>query len=128
MARILLVDDDPDVRPLLEAIIVADGHHVTAAESVKVARILLGKQLFDLLITDVNLPDGSGLELADETMAGGLMTLVLTGHGRKLMPGALGRYNYLLKPIRADELTGAIQRCLAQKNGDANIVPFPKST
>jgi DNA-binding response OmpR family regulator len=128
MARILLVDDDPDVRPLLEHIIFADGHHVTPAESLKVARILLGKQPFDLLVTDVNLPDGSGLDLADEAMAAGLNTLVLTGHGLKLRPGKLSAYNYLLKPIRVAELTSRINECLAEKDGEGNIVPFPKPT
>ena len=99
MARILLVDDDPDVRPLLEHIIFADGHEVTTAESIKVARMLLGKQPYDLLVTDVNLPDGSGLTLADQAIAAGIKTLVLTGHGLKLKPGSLARYDYLLKPI-----------------------------
>jgi two-component system response regulator PilR (NtrC family) len=126
MARILLVDDDPDVRPLLEHIIFADGHQVTPAESLKVARLLLAKQPYDLLVTDVNLPDGSGLTLADEAIATGIKTLVLTGHGLKLKPGSLARYTYLLKPIRVAELTAAINQCLAQKGGDMNIVPFPK--
>ena len=127
MARILLVDDDPDVRPLLEHVITSEGHEVTAAESLKVARLLLARQPYDLLITDVNLPDGSGLTLADEAVAAGTKTLVLTGHGRKLKPGSLARYDYLLKPIRVAELNAAVGRCLAQRGGDAgSIVPFPK--
>jgi two-component system, NtrC family, response regulator PilR len=126
MARILLVDDDPDVRPLLEHIIFTEGHQVSTAESVKVGRLLLGKQPYDLLITDVNLPDGSGLSLADEAIAAGIKTLVLTGHGLKLKPGVLNGYTYLLKPIRVAELVAVISERLAQKNGDANIVPFPK--
>ena len=115
MARILLVDDDPDVRPLLEHIIFSGGHEVTPAESLKVACKLLGKQPYDLLITDVNLPDGSGLDLADEATAAGLTTLVLTGHGLKLRPGSLNGYHHLLKPIRVAELTKAIHERLAQK-------------
>src|ERR1700688_218659 len=120
MPRVLLVDDDPDVRPLLEHIISAEGHHVTTAESLKVARILLGKQPYDLLITDVNLPDGSGLSLADEAIAAGIKTLVLTGHGLKLKPGGLAPYDYLLKPMRVAELTAAINRCLSKRDGDAH--------
>lgn len=127
MARILLVDDDPDVRPLMEHIIFAEGHQVTPAESLKVARLLLENQPYDLLVTDVNLPDGSGLRLADEAIAAGIKTLVLTGHGLKLKPGMLNGYTYLLKPIRVAELTKAINECLSQRKGDAQIVPFPKS-
>lgn len=126
MARILLVDDDPDVRPLLEHILLSDGHKVTTAESVKVGRKLLSRQPFDLLLTDVNLPDGSGLDLADQAKAAGVQVLVLTGHGLKLAPGSLQGYNYLLKPIRVAELNQAVQKALAGGRGDASIVPFPK--
>ena len=126
MARILLVEDDADVRPLLEHIILAEGHHVTTAESVKIALSLLGSQPYDLVVADVNLPDGSGLTVADQAKAAGVKTLVVTGHGLKLKPGGLAPYDYLLKPLRAAELIAAINRCLAQREGDAQIVPFPK--
>lgn len=125
MARILLVDDDPDVRPLLEDIIVIEGHQVTAAESLKVARSLLSRQPYDLLVTDVNLPDGSGLDLADEARAAGTKTLVLTGHGLKFAR-RLNGYTVLLKPIRMAELLDAIKRCLPKEGRDADVVPFPK--
>ena len=128
MARILIVQDDADLRQLLEHIILAEGHHVTTAESVKVAGSLLGSQPYDLVITDVNLPDGSGLTVADQAIAAGITALVVTGHGLKLKPGSLASYDYLLKPVRAGELVAAINRCLAQKEGDAQIVPFPKPT
>jgi CheY-like chemotaxis protein len=48
MARILLVEDDPEVRPLLEHIIMEKGHKVTATESVAIATSLLNSQPFDL--------------------------------------------------------------------------------
>ena len=128
MARILLVEDDADVRPLLEHILFAEGHHVTTAESVKVAVSLLGSQPYDLVITDVNLPDGSGLTVADQAIAAEIATLVVTGHGLRLKPGSLAPYDYLLKPVRPAELLAAINRCLAQRGGDAQVVPFPKST
>ncbi len=86
MARILLVEDDPDVRPLMEHIILDRGYQVTTAEK----------------------------------------TLVVTGHGLSLKPGSLRPYDYLLKPVRGAELLANIQRCLADKSGDAEIVQFPK--
>ena len=125
--RILLVEDDPDVRPLLEHIIVAEaGYEVVSTETVANALRLLGTQPFDLLLTDVNLPDGSGLRVADQAMALGLKTLVLTGHGLSLKPGALQGYDYLLKPLRAPELLAAIRRRLARDEGDGQVVPFPR--
>jgi DNA-binding NtrC family response regulator len=126
VARILLVEDDPDVRPLMEHIILDRGYQVTTAESVTVATTLLNAQPFDLVICDVNLPDGSGLTVADQAIAAGIKTLVVTGHGLSLKPGTLQPYDYLLKPVRGDELLANIQRCLADKSGDAEIVQFPK--
>jgi len=115
MARILLVEDDPDVRPLIEHIHVAEGgYRVTAVESAAGARRLLGSQAFDLVITDVNLPDGSGLTVADEALRAGMTVLVLTGQGLSLEPGALVAYDYLLKPIRAADLLETIRGRLAR--------------
>jgi DNA-binding response OmpR family regulator len=118
MARILLVEDDPDVRPLIEHILVADGGYlVTAVESAADARRLLGSQAFDLVITDVNLPDGSGLTVADAALRAGMTVLVLTGQGLGLEPGALAAYDYLLKPIRTAALLETIRGRLARRPG-----------
>lgn len=113
MARVLLVEDDPDVRPLLEHMMLSDGHQVTPAANVTVGGMLLESQPFDLLVTDVNLPDGSGLILADRARAANLKALVVTGYGLRLGPGMLAPYKYLLKPVRARELIAAISECLA---------------
>ena len=123
-ARILLVEDDPDVRPLMEHILITELYSVTTAESVAVALSLLGKQPFDLVICDVNLPDGSGLRVADQAAAAGAKALVITGHGRSLKPDELAQYDYLLKPVRVSDLVAAIERALAEKDG-GRIVRFP---
>ena len=126
-ARILLVEDDPDVRPLMEHILLTELYSVTTAESVAVALSLLGRQPFDLVICDVNLPDGSGLRVADEATAAGVKALVVTGHGLTLKPGDLAPYDYLLKPLRVSELVAAIERALAEKAGGSKIFRFPTS-
>ena len=126
-ARILLVEDDPDVRPLMEHILIAELYSVTTAESVAVALSLLGKQPFDLVICGVNLPDGSGLRVADEATAAGVKALVVTGHGLSLKPGNLAPCDYLLKPLRVSDLVAAIERALAEKDGGSKIVRFPNT-
>jgi len=130
MARILLVEDDPDVKPLLEHLLLSEGYQVTTADSVAVAVSLLEAQPFDLVMCDVNLPDGSGLSIADKASATGVKALVVTGYGLSLKPGSLDRYDYLLKPLRVAELTAAIKRCLAEKGGESEVVfeviQFPK--
>jgi len=114
-ARILLVEDDPDVRPLLEHILITELYSATTADSVAVALSLLARQPFDLVVCDVNLPDGSGLRIADEATAAGVKALVATGHGLSLEPGDLAQYNYLLKPLPVSELVAAIERAPAEK-------------
>jgi len=66
MERVLLVEDDVEVRPLLEHILVANGFQVATAENVAIDTTLLNSQPFDLVICDVKLPDGSGLAVADK--------------------------------------------------------------
>ncbi len=126
MARILLVEDDRDVRPLMEYVIQTDGYQVTAVETMANALSLLETQPFDLVVTDVNLPDGSGLKVGDKAKELGAAVLVVTGHGLSLEPGALANYDYLLKPLYANELLKAIKQRLPRD--DAQVVPFPKPT
>ena len=90
MPRILLVEYDPDVRPLLEHIIQTEaGYAVTSTQNLANGLRLLPEHPFDLLVTDVNLPDGSGLSLADKAKELGIARLVLTGHGLSLKSGTL---------------------------------------
>src|SRR5258708_7880026 len=127
MARILLVEDDPDVRPLLVHLLLEHRYHVTTAETVLAATALLNSQPFDLVICDVNLPDGSGLTVADRAKNAGVKVLVMTGDGLSLKPGSLQPYDYLLKPLRLTELLDGIQRRLTGKRGDDSaVVQFPK--
>ena len=120
MDRILLVDDDVEVRPLLEHILLDNGYQVVTAESVATATGLLGSQPFDLVLCYVNLADGSGLTVADRAIAAGIKVLVVTRKDLTPQPGNLAPYDYilkplrgLLKPLRGDELLDGIERCLA---------------
>lgn len=126
MARILLVEDDLDVRPLLEYVLGTEGGYaVTAVESVANAAMLLAAQPFDLVVTDVNLPDGNGLRIADQAKAKAVKVLVLTAHGLSLAPGELATYDYLLKPLRVREFLDAVRRQLSREDGQ--VVSFPKA-
>ncbi|HEV2546648.1 MAG TPA: response regulator [Stellaceae bacterium] len=126
MARILLVEDDLDVRALLEYVLGTEGgFEVTAVESVANATALLAAQPFDLVVTDVNLPDGNGLRIADQAKAKGVKALVLTAHGLSLAPGELAAYDYMLKPIRVKEFLEAVRRQLPREDGQ--VVSFPKA-
>jgi two-component system, NtrC family, response regulator PilR len=122
MARILLVEDDAEVLPLLKHILLHNGYDVASAETVARATALLHSRPFDLAICDVKLTDGSGLEVADLATAVGVKAVVVTGHALDLRRGSLAPYDYLLKPLRGPELLAEIARRLAERDGGPEII------
>ena len=68
--RLLVVDDEPDLRTLYELTLLREGHAVTTAANLEQAREGLAQQRFDVLITDMQLPDGLGLSLLREITDG----------------------------------------------------------
>ncbi|MCS7313871.1 MAG: sigma-54 dependent transcriptional regulator [Bryobacterales bacterium] len=118
MAGILVVDDDPGFRRLLETILSAEGHQVASAATVSEAMRACGFQRFDLVLCDLRLPDGDGLqvlrrfrELSPETPF-----VVITAYGT--VPTAveamkLGAVDFLEKPLRSpEELRQIVRRTL----------------
>ena len=67
--QVLVVDDEPDIRELLELTLLKMGLGVSSAGSVSEAKDLLREQRFDLCLTDMRLPDGEGLELVQHIAA-----------------------------------------------------------
>ena len=67
--RILLVEDHPDTARVMERVLVSLGHSVLLAASVQEARTIINSSLFDLLISDIGLPDGTGLDVVRATRA-----------------------------------------------------------
>lgn len=115
--RILLVDDHPDTCLALERLLTLRGHHVVAAQSVRAAMEIAESNHFDLLISDVGLPDGSGMELfrhlrAKFTMPG----IAMSGFGMDADIGKsleAGFSAHLVKPVKLEKLEAAISRVMA---------------
>jgi DNA-binding response OmpR family regulator len=112
MARILLVEDDPNVRLLLEHVLRGEDHDVDTAVSVNEALALLRDYTYDLVLADGKLPDGTGMQVGDAASAIGSKTLIITGFAFQLPREDLMRFDYLLKPVRPAELLRAIERML----------------
>ena len=110
MNRILLVEDEYNVRVLLEHVLIDAGYEVDSAATVAEAKSLLASVHYDLLLADGRLPDGTGMMLADQAEEGGIKALIITGYAFQL--AELGRYEFLMKPVRPAELVGAIERIL----------------
>ena len=100
----LIVDDEPDIRELLEITLSRMGIKTHSAADVKSAQVLLGQQKFDLCLTDLRLPDGDGLELLDyiQQYRPNLPVAVISAHGN--MDTAIkamkkGAFDFISKPV-----------------------------
>ena len=105
---VLVVDDEADLRELLSLTLVRLGLDVDTAESVTAARALLAQNRYALCLTDMRLPDGTGLELVREvTQAAGPPIAVITAYGSAENAVAAlkaGAFDYLTKPVDLDQL------------------------
>ena len=113
MPRILLIEDDANVRMLMEHVLLHEDYDVETADTVESAMALTDSRDFDLVLADGRLPDGTGMMLAEEAGRRGIPSLIVTGYAFDLMKEDLGRFDYLLKPVRPDELLEAVERALA---------------
>src|SRR6266487_4038603 len=114
--RILLVDDHPDTCAALEKLLVRRGYLVAATHSMRSAMETAVRNKFDLLISDVALPDGTGMELMMQLRAiSNIPGIAISGFGnngdveRSLQAGFS---EHLIKPVKLDTLQAAIERAL----------------
>ena len=86
-ASVLVVDDEPDLRTLYELTLLREGHEVHSAADLAEAREALAAQRYDVLITDMRLPDGLGLELLRElgSTQRDEKSIVITAYGLSLI-------------------------------------------
>lgn len=112
MPRILLVEDERDVRLIPEHILIDAGYAVDTADTASGAKDLLDSGSYDVLLADVRLPDGTGMEVADAASEKGIKAIIITGYAFTLPEGVADRYDALLKPLRPIEITTVIERVL----------------
>lgn len=113
----LVVDDEADIRELLDITLARMGIAVRTAADVASAIDILAREHVDLCLTDMRLPDGSGIELvrAIADMGTGLPVAVITAHGNvEAAVEALkaGAFDFVSKPVDLSVLRGLVQRAL----------------
>ena len=116
-AQVLIVDDEADIRELLELTLLRKGLHVESAGSVAEARAHLERTRFDLCLTDMRLPDGEGLEVVRHiaTLAADTPVAVITAHGSTENAVAAlkaGAFDYVSKPLSLEQLRTLIKSAL----------------
>ena len=110
---ILVVDDEPDLRTLYELTLLREGYRVETADCLASAQALLARQHFDVVITDMRLPDGLGLGLLQGLRAQqrSERCVVITAHGsadNAVEALRHGAFDYLTKPVNLKQLRTAI--------------------
>ena len=125
-AHILVVDDEANIRDLLSIALRHVGFEVTTADTCLAAQNIVVKQAPDLLVLDVMLPDGDGIELCQRLRRDGMRAPVLFLTARdatedKVRGLTVGGDDYVTKPFSLEELVARVRAVLRRVQGDENV-------
>ncbi|MDR7297824.1 DNA-binding NtrC family response regulator [Pelomonas aquatica] len=116
MPHALVVDDDPDSAASLRALIAGEQFTVAVAHNLRDARRQISLQQPDILLLDLRLPDGNGMELlADPKLVANSEVVLCTGHANletSIQALRLGAADYLIKPVNLTQLQGVLSRIM----------------
>ena len=119
--RVLVVDDERRQRDILQMILESEGYETTAAGNGRQALQAARTQPFDVVLTDLKMPDMSGIELLSELLASqpGLCVTIMTAHGT--IDSAVdamkkGAFDYLTKPLEKDEVLVVLRRAMERSH------------
>jgi two-component system response regulator PilR (NtrC family) len=118
---LLVVDDERSMRDFLRICLTRNGHQVTLAENVAAARTAIAATEFDAILTDLQMPDGTGLDVLDAATAksGATQVIVVTAFATPETAIAAmrkGAYDYLTKPFKVDEVGVVVERALEKRH------------
>ena len=120
MATILIVDDSPSIRMFLQQTLAAAGHEVVTAPDGRHGLATLRTRNFDLLITDIFMPETDGIETIRTARQAGILPRVIAISSKdsimNLLPAAkmLGAMRTIQKPFTAEQLKEAVAAVLLQ--------------
>lgn len=119
--RILVVDDEESIREFLEIMLKKEGFEITLAEDGAVAKDILSKKTFDMIISDLQMPNMNGIELLKHVKDSSPDTvfMMITAFGTTetaVEAMKMGAYDYITKPFKIDEVRLNINNALRSKN------------
>jgi len=130
--HILIIDDDEMIRTDMAQYLKNEGYKVSAAGTGQKGLSVLGKEEIDLVLLDLNLPDGDGLSIEQQVREEFSVPIIIvtarTGQDDKLMALSLGANEYLTKPVDAKELLLRVRNLLSlADNGTEATSPVQKA-
>lgn len=134
-ARILVVDDEANIRELLDEILSEEGYEVTTAENAAHAREARKTSNFDLTLLDIWMPDTDGISLLKEWADSGSLgpVVMMSGHGTvdtAVEATRLGALDFIEKPVSLSQLLRTVSKALSARTparGSAVISPRTES-
>lgn len=128
-----MVDDEPDLRALYELTLLREGYQVDTAEDLQQARALLAAREFDVMITDMRLPDGLGMALIAEVkqQRRAERCVVITAYGstqNAVEALKAGAFDYLTKPVDLKQFRGVITTAVRSAPGNSPGTTLPLSS
>ena len=125
-SRLLVVDDEPDLRTLYELTLLREGYDVETASCVDDARLTLSEHSFDAVITDMRLPDGTGLDVLRhlDSLGRREKAIVITAYGsaeNAVEALKAGAFDYLTKPVDLKQFRAVVASALASKVDDPPV-------
>ena len=119
-ARVLVVDDEPTIREILCDFLRMEGFVVHDAPNGRAALEVLAERPFNLVISDLKMPEMGGLELLEAVRVQHpeLVVVLMTGYGTvetALHAMKIGAFDYVLKPFKVEEVVHTVQRALEQQ-------------
>ncbi len=120
-ARLLVIDDEPDLRTLYELTLLRDGHDVETAGTAADACQLISEHQYDAIITDMRLPDGTGLDVLRQLDSSGRSekAIVITAHGsaeNAVEALKAGAFDYLTKPVDLKQFRAVVAGAIEAKD------------
>ncbi len=118
--RILIVDDEDGMRRLLSRVLTREGYDTVAVGSGAEALRLVASERFDLVVTDIKMPEMDGLELLAELKEyePSLLVIVITAYGtieNAVQALRSGAYDYIAKPFENDEIRLTVAKALERE-------------
>jgi DNA-binding NtrC family response regulator len=126
VSKILVVDDESDIRRLLQEILTEEGYEVEVAADASQARAARARQIPDLVLLDIWMPDTDGITLLREWSAeptDGCPVVMMSGHGTvdtAVEATRLGAYDFVEKPLSLAKLLRTVERALDARSRRPN--------
>ncbi|HET9652967.1 MAG TPA: sigma-54 dependent transcriptional regulator, partial [Usitatibacter sp.] len=114
-SQILIIDDEPALREILSVVLTKAGYFVDTADGMRAGKARLARGDVDIALCDVNMPDGSGIDLLRDALASRLDTAFVMITGSSSVATAVealraGAQDYLLKPVNNEELLHRLEQ------------------